>query len=137
MKLPDLDPNGNFPGMNAWLGLSYAERIGNSGGDFNSSFAPLQAQVHAFVCGPTDPRAQIERDWEGYWVTQAPGTSFEFAQGTLTRNADGSATYAHDGADYSFGHNASLAVVAAHNPHIAEQWLANYGIEAVLIGVVA
>ena len=135
MKLTDLDPNGTSPGVNDWLGVSYAARIGNSGGDFNSSFAPLQEQVHQFVAGPTDPRAQIEKDWEGYWSATAPGTVLDWAQGTLTRNADGSATYAHDGIDYSFGHNAVLSVVAAHNEHIAEQWLADYGIEAVLIGI--
>jgi len=71
---------------------------------------------------------QMRNDWNAYWTGSTPGTTQNWINGTLTRNADGSATYrSNTGATTNFNQGMSFDDVAKGNSEIAAAWGNNYG----------
>lgn len=73
---------------------------------------------------------QMRAEWVNYFATSKPGQKIEWAGGTLTKNADGSATYraldAMNGGD-TFDANVNFENIAKYNPGIARQWWRQFG----------
>jgi hypothetical protein len=66
--------------------------------------------------------------WNSYYDTAKPGDVWSFAGGTLTRNADGSATFVGpDGRRSTFDRNTPYSEVAKNAPSIAAKWAEDYG----------
>ncbi len=72
----------------------------------------------------------MRAEWQSYFANSKPGQKIEWGGGTLTRNADGTATYraldAMNGGDI-FGLDVNFDNVARYNPGIARQLWAQYG----------
>ena len=75
----------------------------------------------------------INKDWANnpYWAgTKAGDPALAYANGALTRNADGTATYkatGDTGAGFTFSKDTSIADVAAGSKDIAAEWKKQYG----------
>jgi hypothetical protein len=71
--------------------------------------------------------ALMKQLYDQYFDSYKPGEKLDFAGGTLTKNADGTATHTYIDANgkqqsYTFSKGTSLATVAASDPAIAQEW---------------
>jgi hypothetical protein len=71
--------------------------------------------------------AEMEQLYSQYFKTYKPGEVLDFAGGTLTKNADGTATHKYIDANgkeqsYTFNAGTDLATVANNDPAIAREW---------------
>ena len=74
------------------------------------------------------PLSQMASDFGNYWATSKPGDSQPFGAGTLTRNADGSATYTNSaGVNSVLSMGDGIQSIADANPEIANAWRDQYG----------
>ncbi|SMC27198.1 hypothetical protein SAMN02745857_02750 [Andreprevotia lacus DSM 23236] len=71
--------------------------------------------------------SQARNDWNNYWDNSKSGDTQSWAGGTLTRNADGSATFSSGGKDTTFSRATSMESLAAGNANIAGMWGNQYG----------
>ena len=77
--------------------------------------------------GATGAR-NMDAGWASYYDNSKPGDVWSFAGGTLTRNADGSATFVGpDGKRNTFNRNTPYSEVAKNAPSIAAKWAEDYG----------
>jgi len=57
----------------------------------------------------------MQQAWDQYWQTVTPGTSLNWASGTITRNQDGTATYSDpNGGKQTFSSTTPIQTVADH-----------------------
>ena len=70
----------------------------------------------------------MQQAWDQYWQTVTPGTSLNWASGTITRNQDGTATYSDpNGGKQTFSSTTPIQTVAGMSPYIAQQWQGEFG----------
>ena len=72
----------------------------------------------------------FQSDWASnpYWNSTKAGDVTAYGGGNLTRNQDGTTTYAGgQGSPYTFGQNTSTADIAKNASGIANQWSNDYG----------
>lgn len=83
--------------------------------------------VKKYADGGVVPQ-QMQQDWNSYWDTAKTGEAIQWAGGTLTRNADGSATYTKSGGSpLTFTKDTPFATVASQVPDAATDWQKTYG----------
>lgn len=73
-------------------------------------------------------RSQLERDFQTYFSQVQPGQVVQIAEGAVTRNADGSATWRSGDKSYTFNASSSIDEVA-RNSGLGKEWTKSYGIE--------
>jgi hypothetical protein len=72
----------------------------------------------------------FQSDWANnpYWNTTKAGDVTAYGGGNLTRNADGTTTYAAQGQNpYTFGQNTNPTEIAQNSQGIANEWSKTYG----------
>lgn len=74
---------------------------------------------------------QMSKDWNDYWNNTKAGDTMNWGNGTVSRNADGSATYkSNNGQSTNFNAGMSIDDVAKSNSEIANAWSNTYGYKA-------
>jgi len=89
---------------------------------------PTAAEIGAKgIAEAKNNTAEMEQLYSQYFKTYKPGEVLDFAGGTLTKNADGTATHKYTDANgkeqsYTFSAATDLATVANNDPAIAREW---------------
>lgn len=78
----------------------------------------------------TTSTPQMTADWNSYFAGSQPGQTRQWGGGTLTRNADGTATFSYNGQNTVLRRDMPFAQVAALSPQIADDWYKSYGFTA-------
>ncbi len=109
---PIADVARNAPGMGASWGQAY------------------NYQAPAASASTSTP-SNLQRDYNKYFDTVPAGTVVEVGGGTVTRNADGSATYRNSsGHTYTYTKNTPIDEVAKNAPGLGVSWNRSYGYQA-------
>ena len=119
-------------GISTLAGLLDAlpESLGSllSNSNTDSSTTPDRAGVaYGTVGNGADLRAEID----AYFASTSMGDALELAGGILTRNANGSATWAGGGESFTATASSSISDITSQSDTIKELWQAGYGYEAV------
>lgn len=78
----------------------------------------------------TTSTPQMTADWNAYFAGSQPGQTRQWGGGTLTRNADGTATFGYNGQNTVLRRDMPFSQVAALSPQIADDWYKSYGYTA-------
>jgi hypothetical protein len=119
------DPNRLY--VQDWYAKNPGGIVGNAGA---AGAAAGAGNTGTQPAATTSAAPNMQADWSKYWGSSTPGSSQAWANGTLTRNADGTATYLRQGdtgAGTVIAANADMGALAAANPDIAAAWKSQYG----------
>lgn len=77
---------------------------------------------------------RMKRDWNAYFVSAKVGVSVPWAGGTLTKNADDTATYVGEGTTATLTHTDYDFYSIAHIAAIGKLWVEQYGYNPACYG---
>ena len=128
MGLPDGGGNrGINPAASQQTNGSGGVTYGNPNSINAASYVPPHQNLG--IGSPQAPK-NFQSDWASnpYWNSTKAGDVTAYGGGNLTRNQDGTTTYAGgQGSPYTFGQNTSTADIAKNASGIANQWSNDYG----------
>jgi hypothetical protein len=76
----------------------------------------------------TTGSSKLQKDFQAYFDTTTPGSTVQAGGGTVTRNIDGTATWARGTESYTYSSETPLNVVAA-NTGLGTDWAVSYASE--------
>lgn len=129
---------------------SAATEVGNAVNATEAALAQYQSTLRMYTVGRTVAEqpasaastntttvaktgsSKLQQDFQAYFDTAAPGSTMQAGGGTVTRNVDGTATWANGTESYTYSRETPLNVVAAHTG-LGAEWAVSYADDAASV----